>query len=154
MTMTNNRTEHPMPENFEKLMVTSGRVLLGLYFIVPGLTKVFAFEANAGYMAQHGMMFIPFFLVLTIIIQLGAGGAMVLGYKTGYMAFTLAGLTLVISLVMHDFWTMPAGDLQTAHETQNFIKNMAIMAGLLVAAGLGGGAWSLDARKPRALAGL
>jgi len=48
---------------------------------------------------------------------------------------------------MHDFWTLPAGELQTGHETQNFVKNMGIMAGLLVTAGMGGGAWSLDNRK-------
>jgi len=36
--------------------------------------------------------------------------------------------------------TLPAGELRTGHETQNFINNMAIMAGLLVATGLGGGA--------------
>lgn len=138
-----------MPDTFEKLLVTTGRVLLGLYFIGPGLTKVFGFEGNANYMAEHGMVFIPFFLVLTIIIQLGGGVAMIVGYQTKIVAFVLAGLTLVISLVMHDFWTLPAGELQTGHETQNFVKNMAIMAGLLVAAGLGGGSWSLDARKTR-----
>ncbi len=136
-----------MPAAFEKLFVTAGRVLLGLYFIGPGLNKVFAFETNSNYMAEHGMVLIPFFLILTIIIQLGGGAAMVVGYQTRIVAFILAGLTLVISVVMHDFWTLPAGELQTAHEAQNFIKNMAIMAGLLMAAGLGGGAWSLDARK-------
>ena len=136
-----------MPTTFEKLLVPTGRVLLGLYFILPGLSKVFAFDANANYMAEHGMVLIPFFLVLTIVIQLGGGVAMVVGYQTRLVAFVLAGLTLVIILVMHDFWTMPAGELQTGHETQNFVKNMAIMAGLLVAAGLGGGAWSLDSRK-------
>ncbi len=138
-----------MPALFEKLMVTAGRVLLGLYFIGPGLNKVFAFETNSNYMAEHGMVLIPFFLVLTIIIQLGGGTAMIVGYQTKIVAFILAGLTLVISVVMHDFWTLPAGELQTGHETQNFVKNMAIMAGLLVAAGLGGGGWSLDARKSR-----
>jgi putative oxidoreductase len=48
---------------------------------------------------------------------------------------------------MHDFWNLPAGELQTAHEMQNFSKNLAIMAGLLGLAGLGGGPWSLDARR-------
>lgn len=134
---------------FDNLTSTTGRVLLGLYFIGPGLNKVFAFDANASYMAEHGMVLIPFFLVLTIVIQLGGGAAMIVGYQTRIVAFILAGLTLVISLVMHDFWTMPAGELQTGHETQNFVKNMAIMAGLLVAAGLGGGSWSLDARQAR-----
>ncbi len=135
-----------MQENFSNLVVTMGRVLLGAYFILPGMNKVFDFQGTTVYMAEHGMVLIPFFLVLTIIIQLGAGAALVVGFQTRLMSFLLAGLTLVISLVMHDFWTMPASELQTAHETQNFVKNMAIMAGLLVAAGLGGGPWSVDKR--------
>jgi len=113
--------------------------------------KVFGFESSAAYMASHGMFFIPFFLVFTIVIQLGGGLALVAGFHTKLVAFTLAGLTLVISLVMHDFWTLPPGELQTAHETQNFVKNMAIMAGLLVTAGLGAGSWSLDARRTPAI---
>lgn len=129
----------------ENILVTAGRVLLGIYFILPGINKVTDFQGNSQYMADHGMVFIPFFLVLTIIIQLGGGFAMVAGYQTKIVAFILAGLTLVISLIMHDFWTMEPG-LQTSHETQNFVKNMAIMAGLMVAGGLGGGVWSMDNR--------
>ena len=138
-----------MPHKLELLCVTTGRALLGLYFILPGLSKVFDFQGTSDYMAEHGMILIPFFLGLTIIIQLGGGAAMVMGYQTKLVAFVLAGLTLVISLVMHDFWTLPAGELQTGHETQNFVKNMAIVAGLLAVAGLGGGLWSLDNRKTR-----
>ena len=132
----------------ENLFTTAGRVLLGIYFILPGINKITNFSGNSDYMAEHGMVFIPFFLVLTIIIQVGGGVALVAGYQTRFIAFILAGLTLVISIVMHDFWTMEPG-LQTSHETQNFVKNMAIMAGLLVAAGLGGGSWSLDNRRVR-----
>jgi len=126
-------------------MVTSGRVLLGIYFLLPGgISKVFNFGGTANSMAEHGMIFVPFFLVLTIIIQVGGGAALIVGYQTKIAAFIFAGLSLVISLVMHDFWTLPAGELQTAHETQNFVKNLGIMAGLLVLAGLGGGKWSID----------
>lgn len=128
----------------ENLSTTTGRVLLGLYFIIPGITKITGYEGTSQYMADHGMAFIPFFLILTIIIQIGGGLSLVAGWQTKAIAFVLAGLTLVISMVLHDFWTMPAGELQTGHETQNFVKNMAIMAGLLAVAGLGGGAWSLD----------
>lgn len=138
-----------MQNLFENLTSTVGRVLLGLYFIVPGISKVTGYEGTAQYMADHGMVFIPFFLILTIVIQIGGGLALLAGLKTKAIAFVLAGLTLVISLVMHDFWTMPAGELQTGHETQNFIKNMAIMAGLLAVAGLGGGRWSLDEKLAR-----
>jgi len=47
----------------------------------------------------------------------------------------LAGLRLLISLFMHNFWAMEE-DVQQAHEMQNFIKNLAIMAGLMYVAGV------------------
>ena len=112
----------------------TGRILLGLYFIVPGLMKVLNFDGTVEYMAAHGMVFIPFFLALTIVLQLGGGVCLLIGYRQREVSFVLAGLVLIISLVMHDFWSMEQG-LERAHETQNFIKNMAIMAGLLIVAG-------------------
>jgi putative oxidoreductase len=42
-----------------------------------------------------------------------------------------AAMVVVINIVMHDFWNVYEG-LSQAHETQNFVKNLAIMAGLLV----------------------
>ena len=112
--------------SMRKASYLTGRVLLGLYFIVPALMKVMNFDGTAEYMAAHGMIFIPFFLALTISLQLGGGLCLVAGYRQREVSFVLAGLVLIISLVMHDFWTMEQS-LQRAHETQNFIKNMAIM---------------------------
>ena len=121
-------------DNIQRAVFLTGRVLLGLYFIVPGLMKVMNFDGTAEYMAAHGMVFIPFFLVLTIVLQLGGGVCLLIGFRQSEVSFVLAGLVLLINLVMHDFWSMEQG-LERAHETQNFIKNMAIMAGLLVLAG-------------------
>ena len=87
------------------------------------------------YMAAHSVPFIPVLLVLTIIVQIGGGASLLVGYRAQLMAFLLAGLTLLISVYMHNFWVMEEG-LARAHETQNFIKNMAIMAGLLYVAGV------------------
>jgi len=129
-----------MRKNFDLLCSTSGRVILGLYFFGPGaLLKMSNMEGTAASMAEQGMVFISFFLILTILIQLFGGIAMIVGYQVKPVAFVLAGLTLVISVVMHDFWNIPG-------ETQNFVKNMGIMAGLLVSAGLGAGGWSLDSK--------
>lgn len=85
-------------------------------------------------------------LIVTIIIQLGAGVALIVGYKAKYTAFILAGLTLVISIYMHNFWDIVDDDVSLAHETQNFFKNMGIMAGLLMVAALGAGSLSLDSK--------
>ena len=118
----------------QKAIYLTGRILMAMYFILPGIMKITGFDGTADYMAAHGMVFIPFFLILTIIIQIGGGLCLAVGYRVQLVSFLLAGLVLVISLVMHNFWTMEAG-LQKAHEMQNFIKNMAVMAGLLLLAG-------------------
>lgn len=119
----------------QRVMLLTGRALLGLYFIVPGITKITGFEGMVQYMAAHGVPFVQPLLILTIVLQLFCGASLAVGWRTQLMAFLMAGLTLVISIYMHDFWSMEEG-LQRAHEMQNFIKNMAIMAGLLYVAGV------------------
>ncbi len=135
-----------MISHAQKLCVLAGRVLLGLYFLLPGLMKFTDYGTHVEYMASHSMILIPFFLILSGVMQVGGALALFAGYRVPLVAFMLAGLTLVISLVLHDFWTMEEG-LQRSHETQNFFKNMGIMAGLLVLSGTGAGAFSLDARR-------
>ncbi len=135
-------------DSLQRLSVPAGRVILGIYFLLPGLMKFTSYDRHVDYMASHGMFFIPFFLMLAGLIQVGGAGALFVGYKVPFVAFMLAGLTFIISLVLHDFWTMEAG-LQRSHEMQNFFKNMGIMAGLLALGGAGAGAWSLDRKFAR-----
>lgn len=136
-----------MIERISSLCPLGGRIILGLYFLLPGaLMKILNFQGTADYMASHNMIMIPFFLALTIAVQLFGGLGVMLGYQTKISAFLLAGLTLVISLVMHNFWSLDEGIVR-AHETQNFVKNMGIMAGLLAIAGLGAGPFSFDNHK-------
>jgi len=123
-----------LPQSAQRALLLTGRALLGLYFIVPGITKITGWSGTVTYMEAHGVPLIPVLLVLTIILQIGGGAALAIGYRTQIMAFLLAGLTLVISLFMHNFWTYEAG-MEQNHEMQNFIKNLAIMAGLMCVAG-------------------
>ena len=132
-------------QHIQTMFVLLGRFLLGMYFIVPGIQKITQFEMMTAYMQAHDVPFISVLLPLTIIIQLSAGVALIVGYKGQFAAFILAGLTLVISIYMHDFWGMEEG-VARMHEMQNFIKNMAIMAGLLMVAAHGTGKFSLDNR--------
>lgn len=131
-TVATTRTEYITQA--QRWMLLAGRGLLGLYFIVPGISKIAGWTQMSEYMAAHGVPLIPLLLALTIVIQVGGGVALLAGFRTHLMAFLLAGLTLMISLFMHDFWGMEEGQAR-AHETQNFIKNMAITAGLLYVAG-------------------
>lgn len=122
-----------------------GRLLIGSYFIVPGLQKITNYQMMTDYMQAHSVPATTFLLPLTIVIQIVAGLAIIIGFKGKLAAFILAGLTLVICVYMHDFWTMSEG-LARNHEMQNFVKNMAIMGGLLIVSSLGTGRLSLDNR--------
>ena len=122
----------------ENACLLVGRFLLGLYFIVPGISKIADYEGTAAYMAEHSVPLIGVLLPLTILMQIGLGATLIAGFKGQVAAFLLAGLTLMINLFMHNFWAMEEG-LQQRHEMQNFIKNLAIMAGLLFVAGTGSG---------------
>jgi putative oxidoreductase len=123
-----------------------GRLLMGIYFIIPAIGKITNFSGTSTYMEQHNVPFVSVLLVVTIIIQLAAGTAIIIGFKGKIAAFILAGLTLVISFYMHDFWSMEEG-IARSHEFQNFFKNMGIVAGLLIITGLGTGKFSLEQHK-------
>ena len=57
--------------------------------------------------------------------------ALLSGFRIRDTALMLAGLTIAINIGMHDFWnTYP--EVSSDRETQNFVKNLAIFAGLLV----------------------
>jgi len=140
--------EKRMPQALTILFTPAGRIILGIYFLLPGMMKFTQYDSQVAYMESHGMFWIPFFLILAGLIQVGGAAALFVGYRVQVVAFVLAGLTLVISLVLHDFWTMAEG-VQRSHETQNFFKNMGIMAGLLVLSSTGAGVWSLDERRRR-----
>ena len=123
-----------------------GRFLLGLYFLLPGISKVTGFEGTVQYMEVHGVPAVMVLLPVTIVLQIGGGVALIAGWRIRATALMLAGMTLAINLFMHDFWNVYEG-LSQQHETQNFVKNLAIMAGLLTpAAGSASGHWSLDQR--------
>jgi len=110
-----------------------GRSLLGLYFIVFGLGKVFDFASTLALMRMKGVPFSLVLLPLTIVVQLLGGIFLVLGRNLRLTAFILFGLTIVINLFIHNFWAL-TGDPSQGHEIQNFVKNLAIAAGLLVLA--------------------
>ena len=106
--------------------ITLGRFLLGLYFFLPGISKITGYADTLSYMSLHNIP-LP-----------EAGGLMLMpGLRVGQVALVLAALTLIINIGMHDFWNVYEGVSQ-ALETQNFVKNLAIFAGLLVLSGAEG----------------
>ncbi len=123
-----------MTDKASKLYLTSGRILLALYFLLPGIAKLLLPDSQVEMMQHHN---IPYALPLLYI----AGAAQVIGalllLVNRHVRLVSLGFVLyiiVINALMHDFWNF-AG-IEAAHELQNFIKNLGILAGLLLLAGI------------------
>jgi len=123
-----------MQDKASKIYIIAGRSLLALYFLLPGIAKLLAPASQVEMMQHHN---IPYALPLLYI----AGIAQVIGalllFANRYVRLVSLGFVLyiiVINGLMHDFWNFSG--VESAHELQNFIKNLGILAGLLVLAGI------------------
>ena len=72
-------------------------------------------------------------LPIVILIQVIGGIMLILNQNVKASALALFVITIIINIYIHDFWTLADG-INKAHETQNFVKNLAICGGLLVLA--------------------
>ena len=121
-----------------------GRALIAFLFVPAGIAKIGGFVGTMGYIAAMGVPFPSVAAVIAIVAELGLGLLLLAGYRTRWSALVLAVFTLVITLIFHAFWGIPAEMVMS--EQQAFFKNIAIVGGLLGIAAWGAGAWSLDAK--------
>ena len=135
-----------MLSNLQNPLALVGRFLLALMFVLAGISKIGGFAGTVGYMQSKGMPMASVLAVLTIALEIGGGMALIVGWQTRWAALALALFTLVASLIFHDFWAM-TGPAQMTNQLM-FMKNMAVIGGMLVLAAFGPGAISLDARRP------
>ena len=115
-----------------KWQLVLGRVLLSAIFILSGLGKLPHFHDVAGMMTGKGIPLATVALAITILIEVGGGLLLLTGFKARYAALVIAVWLVPVTLVFHNFWGAPAAQQQ--EQTINFLKNLAIIGGLLVTA--------------------
>ena len=120
-------------KKYDDVYFLVGRTLLGLYFLVFGALKVPTYFDTLTLMISKGVPLSGVLLPITIIIQVLAGFFLIIGQNLRISSLLLVGLTFLINIFIHDFWNL-TGDPSQAHEAQNFIKNLGIIAGLFVLA--------------------
>ena len=111
----------------------TGRVMLALYFLAPGIGKFTAWDANVALMEAHNMVMIPFLLAIAAVVQVAGSISMLLNKYVVVCALGFAAMTILININLHDFWNVYEG-VDVKHEYQNFFKNLGIFAGLLLLA--------------------
>ena len=121
-----------------------GRALLALLFIPAGFAKIAGFAGTAAYIASKGVPFPEIAAAAAIVIELGLGLLLLIGWQARWAALGMAIFTLVITFIFHNYWAMEAA--QKMMQQQAFFKNIAVIGGLLLVAAFGPGAFSLDGR--------
>ena len=127
--------------NVQPAVATAARALLATLFIVSGIQKLFVPAMIQGYIASAGLPFPSLVYVITVVIEVGAGAMLLVGFRTRLMAWVLAAFTVAAALIFHRAFGDPD---QAVH----FMKNLAIAGGLLHVAAVGAGAFSLDGYRP------
>ena len=111
-----------------------GRALAGLLFVVSGINKILAFSYVAGWMNSSGIPAAGALLVLTILLEVGGGLALITGIQARLAAAGLALFLIPVTLIFHGFWHADAADFQ--NQLNHFFKNVAILGGMLVLFGI------------------
>jgi putative oxidoreductase len=119
----------------KSILISTGRTLLALYFLYPGVMKFVDWERGVALMELHNMSMIPVLLASAGLIQVFASLCLIVNKQVVVSSLLLAGLVLAINVNLHDFWNTYEG-VNTQHELQNFVKNLGIFAGLLLLAAM------------------
>ena len=118
-----------------------GLLLLASIFNIAGLEKIAGFDGTVKFMASKGLPMVNLLLVATIMIELGGGLLIALGWHARRGALAIFLFIIPVTLVFHAFWTFEGAEY--THQMHSFLKNLAIMGGMLYIMAAGSGRYSL-----------
>lgn len=124
------------------LVPTVGRVLLASLFLISGFGKLAAPAATKAYIVYAGLPAPDLAYLIAVLVEVGLGVALLLGYRTRLVAALMAAFTLVTAFAFHAHF----GD---QNQMIHFLKNIAITGGLLQVTAYGAGDFALDALRLR-----
>ena len=119
-----------------------GRIFLATIFIFEAVDTILYFEKTKLVMTEHHLTWNQNLLLYGAIFLLVTGGLMVLfGYRSTLGAILLLMYWVPVTFIVHDFWNSPKAELR--EQSILFMKNIAIIGGLLMLAGKGSGRYSI-----------
>jgi putative oxidoreductase len=129
-----------------------GRVLIGLPFMMGGLSKLTAYGATTAMIAAAGLPFPPLAFAVAATVELGGGLLLVLGYHVRPVALVLAVFSLVTAVSFHS-------NFADQNQMFHFLKNVMMAGGLLQIVAFGAGAisieqWRRNSATPSAVKGV
>ena len=121
-----------------------GRIFLAAIFVLSGVMKLADFEGALGHMQSQGIPFAAPLLMIAAIVEILGGLSIITGFMTRIGTFALFLFLIPVTLLFHDFWNY-AGPERVSQSAQ-FMKNVAIMGGLLILMAHGAARHAIDRR--------
>jgi putative oxidoreductase len=118
------------------------RILIGVLFLVAGIGKAMGYAGTVGYMAKLGFPAPEVMTIIAIVVEIGGAILLIIGWKTRWVAWGLAIFVVVATFAAHRFWEFDTA--QMMNQRTQFLKNLAIIGGLLMFAAFGAGRASAD----------
>ena len=119
------------------LFALVGRVLLAAVFISAGWAKLMDPSMTAGWMASAGIPYSDMLIWAVIAVELLGGLMVLVGFKARWAALAIAGFLVPTNIIFHS-------DFADQTQMMTFMKNAAIMGGMLMLVAHGAGAYSFD----------
>jgi putative oxidoreductase len=120
----------------------AGRLLIGGVFLMSGLSKLPAYKGVTAAISGAGLPFAPLGFALAVIVEIGLGALLLIGYRVRPVALGLAIWCFVTAIFFHS-------NFADQNTMIHFLKNLLIAGGLLQIVHFGAGPVSLDARSGR-----
>jgi putative oxidoreductase len=125
------------------LALLFGRILLSIIFIAAALSKIFDWETTTKYVhMKKNRQFVIAVLPYVTALQLIGGLSLFFGFYTRAGALLLICFIVPASILFHNFWDEEGTERQI--DAAMFLKNMAILGGLILLLAAGPGKVSLD----------
>ncbi len=132
----------PANATTQSTVLLVSRILLAGVFLVFGIRKLMSVAGTSGYFAKLGLPMADVLVWLVILVEVGGALLLILGWRTRIVAWILAGFVVLATLAAHRYWEFDAA--QYVPQLTNFMKNLAIVGGLLMVAACGPGRISVD----------
>lgn len=118
----------------------TGRVLFGAVLGFMGFNHFTQLDGMSGYAEAKGVPFPRLSVIVSGLLLVFGGIAVVLGVYPLLGAAAIAVFLLISTPMIHDFWAFDDPEQQQAEMT-NFLKNAALLGAALLIVAVGGTAW-------------
>lgn len=106
-----------------------GRVAIAALFLWAGYGKLAYMDGNVGYMKAYGLPAPELLIWPALLVELVGGALLLVGWKARWVALALIAFTIPATFIFHAYWAVPAD--QMLNQQIHFMKNLAILGGLL-----------------------